>query len=111
MKKLTSWYTRGARPERNAQAAMLAGTQALVEALVNGKPRPWLYAITRATAAASAMNEHRLVARANANARGSDYADLTADVLNKLLDLPPKPALPPTRSSLQTASTFRAGNR
>jgi hypothetical protein len=103
MKKPTPWYTRGARPERNAEAALFGGTLAFLEALAKGKPRPWLYAMTNATAAASAMNEHRLVARANANARGREYAELTADVLNKLFDMPPRPALPAVESPLLAA--------
>lgn len=115
MKKPTSWYTRGARPERNAQAACFGGALAFLDAVAKGKPRPWLYAMTHATSAASAMNEHRLAARANANTRASEYADLTADVFNKLLDLPPRPALQPTRSPLldamQAASTRRRNNR
>jgi len=114
MKKTASWCTRGARPERNARAALLGGTQALVEAVVQGKPRPWLYAMARATFAATAMNEHRLVARASANARSSEYADLTADILNQLFDLPSTPALPPARSPLldarQAASKPRTNN-
>jgi hypothetical protein len=103
VKKTASWCTRGTRPARNARAALFGGTQAFVEAVVQGKPRPLLYAITRATFAATAMNEHRLVARARANARSSEYADLTADVLNHLLDLPTTPALPPAKSPLPSA--------
>lgn len=94
MKQSTAWCTRGAQPKRNAQAALFAATQGYIEALVSGKQRPWLYAMTRATSAAVAMNEHRLAARAKANARGREYADLTADAINRLLDLPSIQALP-----------------
>jgi len=94
MKKSTEWCTRGAQPQRSAHAALFAATQGYLEALASGKQRPWLYAMTRATSAAVAMNEHRLATRSKANARGSEYADLTADAINRLLDRPSRQALP-----------------
>lgn len=94
MKQSTTWCTRGAQPKRSVQAALFAAAQGYIEALTNGKQRPWLYAMTRATSAAVAMNEHRLAARSKANARGSEYADLTADAINRLLELPSSKALP-----------------
>lgn len=103
MKKPTSWYTQGSRPERNAEAAFFGGALAFLSALSKGRPRPWLYAVTCAAASASAMNEHRLTARARANARGTGYAEVAADVFNKLLDLQPTPPFPPANSPLLDA--------
>jgi hypothetical protein len=96
MKKANSWCTRGPRPERNAEAAVVGGALAFLKAFSDGKPRPWIYGVVSAAASASAMNEHRLAARARANARAGQYAEMTADILNQLLDLPPTPALRPT---------------
>jgi hypothetical protein len=87
MKKRSSWYTKGSRPERNTEAAFFGGALAFLTALSKDKPRPWLYAVTGAAASASSMNEHRLAARARANARATGYAEIAADVFNKLLDL------------------------
>jgi hypothetical protein len=90
-----SWYTRGRRPERNAQAALIGGIQGFLKAVAEGRPRPWLYAATQATASAVAMDNHRLVDRAAANDRNARLGTAAADALNTLLDLPPRNQLPP----------------
>ena len=90
-----SWYTRGTRPERNVEAALINGLYGLLGALAKRKPRPLLYAATRAAASAAAVNKHRLADRAVANDRNTQLSDVAADALNKILDLQPRPILPP----------------
>jgi hypothetical protein len=92
---MMSWYTRGTRPDRNLEAALFSGLYGFLDALAKRKPRPLLYAATRAVASASAMNKHRLADRAVANERNTQLSDVAADALNRLLDLPPRPILPP----------------
>jgi hypothetical protein len=95
--EMMRWYARGSRPERNLQAALVSGLWCYVEALVKGKPRPGLYAMTGAAASAIAMNEHRTRDRAQANERNIKLAIMTADAANGLLDVSPPRKLGPRR--------------
>lgn len=80
------WTTRGSRPERNFEAALVGGALGFVEALAKGKARPWVHAAARAVGSAAAMNEHRLVARSSANERNAEVTEKVADFANTLLD-------------------------
>lgn len=81
-----NWYTRGARPERNFEAAAFGGLQGFLRAIVAQKPRPWLYAVSNAISSAAAMNKHRLDARARANARYAEFAERLTDAANRLIE-------------------------
>ena len=91
-----TWYTRGRRPERNLEAAMVGGVEGLFDALRGGERRPWLRAVTRAVAAASAMNAHRVADRVRAHASNRKFSDGATELLNTLLDMPPAQAVLPS---------------
>jgi hypothetical protein len=103
---MSSWSVRGSKPGRNAQAALLGGALGFIDALVNGKPRPWVYLGTHAIGSALAMNEHRIAARAATNERNTSYAATTGDLLNIVgdaLEAAPKAQVsPPSFSDAYT---------
>ena len=93
-----TWYTRGGRPERNLEAALIGGIGGFLDAVRGGEARPWLRAVTRAAAAASAMDRHRLADRARTHDTNRKFADGATDLLNTLLDTRlAHPALPSRR--------------
>lgn len=68
------------------QAAAIGGLLGLLDALTKGTRRPFLHVALRALGSASAMSNHRLVDRAQANERYARLSTQTADTLDALLD-------------------------
>ncbi|MBE7449250.1 MAG: hypothetical protein HS111_10225 [Kofleriaceae bacterium] len=97
-----NWYTRGARPERNVEAALIGFLLGLLEATQQKKARPVLYGAVRAFSSAAAMDKHRIVDRLEANQNYARVGDSAADLINKLLDArdSPSPQFPPPRRRL-----------
>ncbi len=81
-----SWVTRGRKPDRNVEAALVGGGLAYLQAVLDGKPRPWLHAVSHAVGSGLAMDEHRIIDRQRANERNTKVAEQLADAANRLID-------------------------
>lgn len=80
------WATRGKKPDRMVDAALIAAGSRFVKAIIDGEARPWMPALSHAIGAGVAMDKHRIVDRERANARNSELAEKVAEAMNRLLD-------------------------
>ena len=81
-----TWHTRGSKPQRNLEAALIGGIEGLFEALQQGKRNPLLHATTRGVAAALAMKHHRVEDRCTANERNARFSSGVAEVFEVVLE-------------------------
>lgn len=81
------WATRGRKPDRNVEAAAVAGGLRFLKAIVDGEPRPWISALSNAVGAGVAMDKHRIADRERANERNAHLAEQVAAMLNRTLDV------------------------
>ncbi len=80
------WATRGKKPDRMVEAALIAAGSRFVKAIVDGEARPWIPALSHAIGAGAAMDQHRIVDRERANARNTELAEKVAGALNRVLN-------------------------
>lgn len=80
------WATRGKKPDRMVEAALITAGSRFVKAVIDGEARPWMPALSHAIGAGAAMDKHRIADRERANARNSELAEQVAGLLNRVLD-------------------------
>jgi hypothetical protein len=80
---MKAWFTRGTRPARNMEAAVVGALLSYVDAVARKKPQPGIHAFAGGVASAAAMNEHLVANRAAANERNGRLATAIADLASK----------------------------